>query len=67
VAQQQYEQAKDPTFPQRFAAHGKMLLSMSVNGNYEVGEDGAPNWPCSPQAFQNGIVADGNPYQAWMP
>ena len=67
VARQLYEQAQDPTFLQRSAEYGNKIKFMSENQLYNVGKDGAPNWPLPPKPFQKGIAADGNPYQVFGP
>ena len=67
VTRQLQDQAQDPTFLKRSAEYGNKIKFMSENGLYELGKDGAPNWPLPPKAFQKGIVADGNPYPMFGP
>ena len=63
VARQFQDQAQDPTFLKRSVEYGNKIKFMSENELYELGKDGAPNWPLPPQPFQKGIVADNNPYR----
>ena len=40
--------SSEPGYLQASHDYGQLLLSLQANGVYEVGSDGAPNWPAPP-------------------
>ena len=61
------DEMADSTFSDRSYQYGQALLWQAETGNYQVGSDGAPNWPDPPVPFQKGLCADGNRYPFFMP